>query len=476
MVTIVNNSGTFVGKSVSANLSQFLGIQYAVAKRFEYPTDVLHYESQVNAQNFGAQSPQVPGFMEEILNTKQIPASEDCLFLNIWAPTHESKLRPVLFWIHGGAFTNGTAATSWYDGKNLASKGDVVVVSINYRLGPFGFIGHDNFGLFDQISALRWVQRNIASFGGDPDNVTIFGESAGGSSVVALTSSPESAGLIKQAWAMSPSLLQLRDTATADEATAAFLKAANSKSVSDLKDLTTQQILDATEKMFTETENYISTFSPTCGGPGLPADAYSSSGTKSIPLVVGTNRDENRLWIALNPQASQIDEAKAKSFFEKSFDVNAESSWSIYAKHRENHSPAQMLAALQTDENFRLPAWKLCDTRTNLNADTWMYWFTWATPVFGGVLGCCHALDLPFMFDNLDAPSVDMFTGTDEIRQEISDYFTTNLLKYAKTGDVSWPKYDDKNRTTLQIDSSSQVINNPEGALRQLWETNSHKL
>ncbi|HBZ62574.1 MAG TPA: carboxylesterase, partial [Acidimicrobium sp.] len=215
MVQISNQCGVFLGTQHNDQVDEFLGIQYARAERFQAPVDVEKYAEVVEAKSFGAQCPQVPGFMEEILNTKDLLTSEECLYLNIWKPTVVESPLPVLFWIHGGAYTNGTAATSWYHGANLVQLGEVIVVSINYRLGPFGFIGENNLGLLDQISALRWVNRNIESFGGDPANVTIFGESAGGSSVVALTASPLTKGLVNKAWAMSPSLLQLRSRAEA---------------------------------------------------------------------------------------------------------------------------------------------------------------------------------------------------------------------------------------------------------------------
>jgi para-nitrobenzyl esterase len=255
--------------------------------------------------------------MEEILNTKVLPTDENCQYLNIWTPKPSTQLKPVLFWIHGGAYTNGTGATSWYDGKNLSEIGDVVVVTINYRLGPFGFIGHENYGTLDQISALRWVNRNINAFGGDPSNVTIFGESAGGSSVVALTATSMTKGLITKAWAMSPSLRQLRSKTEADISTRQFLDTAKCSSIEDLKVLPNQQIIDATAKMFENVENYIATFSPTCGSSGLPDDIYAMSAKSGIPLVVGTNRDENRLWSALNPNNVPNDEENAKNYYKE---------------------------------------------------------------------------------------------------------------------------------------------------------------
>jgi para-nitrobenzyl esterase len=471
VVEISNHSGSFFGSKFNEKVDEFLGIRFAHAERFHAPVDIEKYSEVVKAKSFGPQSPQVPGFMEEILNTKQLPTSEDCLYLNIWKPSVVKAPLPVLFWIHGGAYTNGTAATSWYHGANLVQLGEVIVVSVNYRLGPFGFIGENNLGLLDQISALRWVKRNIESFGGDPDNVTIFGESAGGSSVVALTASPLTKGLITKAWAMSPSLLQLRSRAEADEAMSAFFEVAHVDSLNGLKTLTTQQIVDATAQMFLNVENYISTFSPTRGGSGLPEDVYDASAKSDLPLIVGTNRDENRLWAVLNPQP--LDEAGATEYFEKAFADSATGAWTTYGQLSQNPSPAQMVAAMQTDQHFRVPAWQLCDTRSKIGAETWMYWFTWPTPIFDGVLGCCHALDLPFMFSNLDKPNVELFTGTSLVRSKISGHFTTELLKFAKTGKVSWPTYETSARKTLRIDEDVEVLTDPDPVIRKLWNLSS---
>jgi para-nitrobenzyl esterase len=471
VVEISNHSGSFFGSKFNEKVDEFLGIRFAHAERFHAPIDIEKYSEVVKAKSFGPQSPQVPGFMEEILNTKQLPTSEDCLYLNIWKPSVVKAPLPVLFWIHGGAYTNGTAATSWYHGANLVQLGEVIVVSVNYRLGPFGFIGENNLGLLDQISALRWVKRNIESFGGDPDNVTIFGESAGGSSVVALTASPLTKGLITKAWAMSPSLLQLRSRAEADEAMSAFFEIARVDSLNGLKTLTAQQIVDATAQMFLNVENYISTFSPTRGGSGLPEDVYDASAKSDLPLIVGTNRDENRLWAVLNPQP--LDEAGATEYFEKAFADSATGAWTTYGQLSQNPSPAQMVAAMQTDQHFRVPAWQLCDTRSKIGAETWMYWFTWPTPIFDGVLGCCHALDLPFMFSNLDKPNVELFTGTSPVRSKISGHFTTELLKFAKTGKVSWPTYETSARKTLRIDEDVEVLTDPDPVIRKLWNLSS---
>ena len=466
---VKNSSGSFDGVEVSPKTDKYLGIKFANSRRFSQPEDVITYSETVTAKSFGPQSPQVPGFMEEILNTKVFPTDENCQYLNIWTPKPSSRLKPVLFWIHGGAYTNGTGATSWYDGNNLCELGDVVVVTINYRLGPFGFIGYENFGTLDQISALRWVNRNIEAFGGDPNNVTIFGESAGGSSVVALTASFMTKGLVTKAWAMSPSLRQLRSKKDADVSTQQFLDTAKCSTVEELTTLPTQQILDATAKMFENVENYIATFSPTCGSSGLPDDIYANSAKSGIPLVVGTNRDENRLWSALNPNNVSNDEETAKNYYKEALGDSSDRAWSLYTTMRPNQSPIEMVAAMQTDQNFRSPAWDLCETRVKAGVSTWMYWFTWPTPIFDGIFGCCHALDLPFMFHNLNAPNVELFTGDAPNRTLIADTFSSELLRFAKDTSVSWPEFDLENRAVLQINLDSKVINNPEPELRELW-------
>ena len=329
MTTVVCSAGSFKGNDLESGLIEFRGIQFATAERFEVPVDILRYDDVVEALAFGPQSPQAPGFMEEILDTKSIPVDENCLYLNIWTKSQfvaetKADLKPVLFWIHGGAYTNGTAATSWYNGASLVNRGDVVVVSINYRLGPFGFLGDNNLGTLDQISALRWVSRNIESFGGDTNNVTIFGESAGGSSVVALTASPLVTGLVKRAWAMSPSLLQLRTKKDAMIALEQYLNLANCKSISDLRKLSVQQMIDATAPLFVDVENYISVFSPTRGGEVLPEDVYTASANSGIPLVVGTNHDENRLWSVLHPDSATLDNAGALVYYQKTFAADAQ--------------------------------------------------------------------------------------------------------------------------------------------------------
>ena len=186
---------------------------------------------------------------------------------------------------------------------------------------------------------------------------------------------------------------------------------------------------------------------------------------------MGTNHDENRLWSVLHPDSATLDIEGALVYFRKAFADNAQTAWDLYSKLRTNHSPSQMVAALQTDENFRSPAWKLCEERSELDTPTWMYWFTWPTPIFDGAFGSCHALDIPFVFHNLKAPRVEVFTGDDASREPIADRISGELLSYAKNGVVSWPQYESIKRATLKVDLETVLITDPEPELRKLWST-----
>ncbi|MGB1610124.1 MAG: carboxylesterase family protein, partial [Ilumatobacteraceae bacterium] len=188
-------------------VSVFKGIPFANAERFEASETLPGTPGR--ADTYRPRSLQVPGLMERFLGGSNQSMDEDCLTLNIFTPDATARL-PVMVWIHGGAFVNGSGSLPWYDGSALARRYGVVVVTVNYRLGLLGFTGEDDLGLGDQISALAWVRDNIAEFGGDPESVTVFGESAGGASVIALLAAPSAAGLLHRGIAMSPSMPQLR--------------------------------------------------------------------------------------------------------------------------------------------------------------------------------------------------------------------------------------------------------------------------
>ena len=464
-------SGTVRGISRPDGGCEFLGIRYATAARHQDPEDITASEGVSDATKFGPICPQIPGALEIILGADTTNISEDCLNLNVFTPSTPSSQPqlPVVVWIHGGAYNNGSNSVPLYHGSSLASRG-VVVVAINYRLGSFGFLGVDNFGILDMISALRWVQRNIASFNGDANNVTIIGESAGGSAVVSLMSSPEAKGLFHKAWAMSPSIGQLRTKDRAVQAEQVFLEHAGVSTRKDLQSFTIAEMLDVQAKLEAiPTENF-DHFTPAAGGSALPHDIVTTAAGSPLPFVVGTNRDENRLWAALDPAQNQLGEEHWDDLCTQTFGEHAAHAKNTYEQIRPNEVPWQLISSIHTDTAFRQRAQRISEQRVAANNKTWMYWFTWPTPVLDGIVGSCHGLDIPFAFDNLSIPGTDGLTGEGPERAAIATRFAGEIVQFARTSAPTWPAFDIDDRQTLEICAEMNVLKDPESEIRVLFK------
>jgi para-nitrobenzyl esterase len=447
----------------------FKGIPYAVAERFVHPILVRAWDGTLDASTYRPQCPQIPSALERLLGSSKLPLDEDCLHLNVFTPGCDDARRPVLVWVHGGAFVTGGGAMPWYDGSSLARLGDVVVVTFNYRLGALGFTGTTNAGLADQVAALTWVQSAIAAFGGDPDNVTVFGESAGGASVVALLAVPTAAGLFHRAMAMSPSITQLRDPARADAAQAELLSRAGASSLDDLGAAPLDVVLDAQRGLLKDPAGAFTAFAPTPDGSFVPGDILAAAAADPRPVVIGTTRDEMHLFTAFDPRRSGMDEQGLHSAFSRCFDGRAPEAVTAYRTFRPDHAPGQLVSAMQTDETFRVPARRLADERVRRGMPTWTYWFTFPTPAFGGVLGACHGLDIPYAFHNLHRPGVGLFTGDGHDREAVADDFAGAVLKFATGRDPGWDPFDDVCRPTRRIDGRADVLHDPEAELLELW-------
>jgi para-nitrobenzyl esterase len=390
------------------------------------------------------------------------------LYLDVYAPaTTTDTAHPVLVWIHGGAYVNGAGSLQWYDGSRLAQRG-VVVVCINYRLGALGFLGEGNWGTLDQITALQWVNTHIAQFGGDPNNVTIFGESAGGSAVVSLMAAPQAAPLFHRAWSMSPSILQLRNKESAAQWEQKFLSAAGVSSVEEAKKLSIEKILEAQSKVLAIPSASYNMFAPTGGGTGLPDDIVEAAAKNPVPLSVGTNKDESLLFMAFDPNLSNATHEQWVKMTADQFGERAEPIRDAYEAARPGATPLQLLAAVATDRTFRRPAQKLCERRAELGTASWMYWFTWASPAFGGVLGSAHALDIPFAFDNLHSPGSEMLLGDVDVVQPLATRFADEIAAFASQGSASWNRFDLTDRTTMRLDTTVELLSDPEPKLRAL--------
>ena len=469
---VVSPSGTVRGVLRQDGGCEFLAIRYATAQRHRAPRDITSFDGIFDATQFGPLCPQIPGALENILGTDTTNASEDCLHLNVFTPaTPQSKTQlPVLVWIHGGAFTNGSNSVPWYHGSALASRG-AVVVTINYRLGSFGFLGADNFGTLDMISALRWVQRNISAFDGDANNVTIFGESAGGSAAVSLLSSADATGLFHKVWAMSPSIGQLRTMERALNAEQVFLEHAGVSSREDLQKFTIGEMLAVQAQLEAIPVENFDFFTPAAGGSALPHDILASAAKSPLPFVIGTNHDENRLWAALDPAQNQLGDEQWNDLCVQTFGEHAAHAKSTYERTRPTEVPWQLISSVRTDTAFRQRAQRISEQRVESNNKTWMYWFTWPTPVFGGAIGSCHALDIPFAFDNLSAPRTDGLTGDGTERAHIAKRFADEIVHFAKESVASWPAFDVAARNTLEINAEFSVLVDPEKEIRELFRS-----
>lgn len=468
--TIATNRGALTGLISPSGTCEFLGIPFATAKRLENPIDISSWDENYAATSYGPICPQTPGMLEMALNMDASQMKEECLNLNVFTPRTptEGMSLPVLVWIHGGAYTNGAGSVAWYHGESLATR-DTIVVTINYRLGALGFLGDGNYGTLDMLSALRWVQRNISAFGGDNKNVTIFGESAGGSAVVSLLSSPEIAGLAHKAWAMSPSIGQLRDKPRALELQNQFLELAGVTNLEEVKNMSVEDVLATQQKQMASLNKGFDFYAPTASGVSLSDDILDSAAHSPIPLVVGTNRDENKLWSAFDQSLADADMSRWTTFTNDTFGERAQQARDAYELLRPGESAKDLMSAVSTDTAFRQPAQRLCENRALSGTPTWMYWFTWPSPAFGGVVGCCHALDIPFAFDNLDADGVLMMTGDGAERADIANRFASEIVAFATHGHPSWSQFNINERPTLVINADTQLALDPEPEIRVLY-------
>jgi para-nitrobenzyl esterase len=457
-MTLVNTPcGEIRGTNSSAGVRVFKGIRFASAKRFKPPTVVTSWTGIYEANEIGSECPQIDSQLRTLLNADNSGQSEDCLFLNITAPSDSTSERPVYVWIHGGAFTNVTPPLSWNESQQLSIDGNAVVVTISYRLGAFGFLGDLNLGILDQIAALQWVQNNIESFGGNPNNVTIFGQSAGGCSVVALMASPLATNLFAHAWAMSPSLGQIRTKESAAHGLEVFLKAANAETLSQLETYTAKEILQAQDKMMLDIANWNQGFSPTADGAILPLDVVSAAAANPIDLVVGTTRDESRIFNLLNPALNNLDQDQAMDVLRTNHPQRAEAIWSLYNTCYPDYAPSQIVAAVDTDTHFRLHMWNMLNSRPAELTNTWSYMFTWASPLYDGALGSSHGMDIPFIFNNTLLPRVHIYTSDDPTNGVLGAEMSRDLLNLGLKGDPDWQPYDQTKRATKIFNMPSSI-------------------
>jgi para-nitrobenzyl esterase len=472
----------------------YAGVRYAKAPvghlRFQPPQPVDPWDGTYDATEFGPSAPQPPPMPGSLITEGELRTDEDCLFLNIYTPKADSGRRPVMVWIHGGAYTLGSG--DMYDASTLARRGDVVVVTLNYRLGVLGWLpldhldpslaGSGNNGIRDQIEALRWVRDNITSFGGDPGNVTIFGESAGGGSIGALLGAPEADGLYHKAIIQSgpvavappykPELLTTALLAALGEPDGGVdtLRKADAARL-----IEAQTAVDSINRYGRHRDHAIdgsgTGLRPSVDGVVVhssPTDVVGARRDRNVPLVIGTNQDEGTLFSLLLP-SDLTDHEILAALPETILDPRA-----LGAAYEGRDTGRRLIVDLLTDAVFLIPSLRLADAQAATSAPVWVYLFTWKTPVFGGLLGATHALELPFLWDKIDDPLWQTFVG-DSAPRPLVTAMQDAWIAFARTGDpnapgaVSWPRYDTTTRPTLELGDDIRVVDDPSKQLREVW-------
>jgi para-nitrobenzyl esterase len=486
-VCVNTTFGQVLGKK-EGKVYAWKGIPYAKPpvgeRRFLAPIDPEPWEDVRDATEFGPIACQPEREIMTFLGAGMANMSEDCLYLNVWSPGSDERRRPVLVWIHGGAFMSGSGSAASYTGVSFAELGDVVVVTFNYRLGVLGFLhlgevagaGYEtsgNNGMLDQIAALNWVRDNIEFFGGDPDRVTIFGESAGAMSVATLLAMPQAKGLFQQAILQSGAA---RNTVTATQATQIAKKVLESIKIEgdlieQLVDLPVEQLIAASDSV---PHMHLV---PVVDGLSLPLNpeaAIAQGCAKDIPILIGTNKDEYNLFTLFDPRFKEPVHGTLTSLCEKVFGPL----WPSLASHflQDKEISTALFNKLMTLLVFYAPATNLAEEQVKQGAPVWMYRFDWESPVLNGGLKSCHALEIPFVWNNLTQPGTSNLVGVPSTLKGIALQMHQAWIAFAHHGNPNtpelpaWPAYDLENRTTMLFDEDSQIENDPEKESRVAWE------
>ncbi len=495
----VTRSGPVVGTDATDHIV-FKGIPFAApptgALRWQPPQREATWSEPLDATTFGPQSVQTEMMLEQLMGAGDSERSEDCLTLNVWTPSLDGS-RPVMVWIHGGAFQFGSGSTAWYDGERFTTNGDVVVVTVNYRLGPLGFMylgdlfgaeyaESGNLGLLDQIAALEWVHENIAAFGGDPGQVTIFGESAGGASVATLMGTPAARPgelfqrVIAQSGAVSWGLSREQATANARRILDALELAHDDLDGLLAADATA--LCTAAAVLGVETGGASLPFAPVHDDvvlPEHPLEAIRKGSARGVALLTGTNLDEMTLFNLIDPALATIDEAGLTERVAQRYGSDAHELVNAYRGLRPDTSIGDLWTVMSSDVVFRIPALLLVDAHLE-HGPVHVYLFSWPSPVFGGALKACHAIEIPFVFDNLHQPGVPMFVGEGAELPELAQRTHQAWIGFARAGDPQhsgipeWPRYDLERRPTMQIDVEWELVHDPYGDERKLWDGWEH--
>ncbi|MFI9646619.1 carboxylesterase/lipase family protein [Streptomyces sp. NPDC052040] len=473
-------------------LAVFRGIPFAEPPvgegRFAAPRPVRAWDGTREADAFGPPPPQEAG-IQGAPRRADIPLGDDWLTVNVWTPDPDpAARRPVMVWIYGGAYRLGHSGSPGYDARRIARDGDLVVVTFNYRVGMEGFARIDgapaNRGLLDQVAALEWVRENIAAFGGDPGEVTVFGESAGAGSVASLLAMPSAAGLFRRAVAQSvpgtffsDELARDIGTALAAEAglrpTAAALSAVDPRSLTAAGETLGAKMLQYQDR-WGQAAPTATPFAPVVDGevlPTTPWQALASGAARDVELLTGHNREEFQLFLVLGGMLGRItDEQTGRALRLLAPGPDGERA---YRDAFPGLAPAALYERVQSDWVFRMPTLHLAEAQTAGGGRAHVYELTWPAPGSDGAFGACHGLDIPLLFGTFGADlGLLLFEGSapSEEAEALSSRFRAAWTAFARTGDPGWPAYDPGERLVQILDAEPVVAPYPEEASRRLWE------
>ncbi len=473
-------------------LSIFKGVRYGAspvgALRFKPPRGPEPWTEPVDVVSLAAPSIQSGLAAGERRVSPGDPAapgepgsSEDCLFLNVWTPGLDTLKRPVMVWLHGGGFANGSGGAAMYDGAALARKGDVVTITVNHRLNVFGYLdlsqafGADYAqsgvaGMLDLVLALEWVRDNIASFGGDPADVTIFGESGGGWKVSLLMAMPAASGLFHKAVIQSGPGLRGKPRGEATATAQALLDRLDARTPEALAAVPTDTLSHASVE---GAADMMRLFTPVVDGEALPRDPFEPDAPPlavNIPLLIGTNKDETTLFMLGHPRFGDFTEEDVDKQARTAVGNRALELVEAVRRARPDYSPTHLTCAIGTAAGMWRDSITLAERKAAQDAPVWMYRLDWETPAARGRLRSPHALEIPLVFDNVEAAR--SFVGRGDDPQRLADQMSAAWLAFAHTGNPNaeglpkWPAYSAADRATMIFDVESRVVNDPDPEIR----------
>lgn len=484
-------SGPVQGFSRSSG-DVWLGIPYAAppvgSLRFRAPQQPEPWREPFEASRYGPIAPQRVVKMLGI--TPEIPQSEDCLTLNVFRPNGAEGQLPVMVWIHGGAYALGSSRQPAYDGAHLTNAGDVILVTINYRLGAFGYLDLSSFGsdeeqfdqnvaLLDQLTALEWVRDNIAAFGGDPNNVTLFGQSAGGGAVTTLMAVPRARGLFQRAIAQSSPAISMYGPARTKRIAERFLQLAEVTDVSMLRSMTTAQLQAVSDKLYDDipiSSPGTLAYAPMVDGtllPDYPIRVFERGEQHPVPLVIGNVRDEATLFRYMKSPLVPIKPEALRGLFAEVKRDHPEVTLPPEQRLLSAYGGKQNLDArlhLAGDFGFRMPALWFARAHARI-APTWLYRFDYATPSMRALgIGATHATEVPLEFGRVVGHGNLTYklggAGTARaLGRELAERFTG----FARDNTPGWQPWTEADRATYVFDSTSREVPDLDASLWAAW-------